>query len=117
MSQVERQLTSALDARRLTSAGAAAGGFLGGPGGHGSPAPGTAGSTAKLAEILWQNLSKVLHQALLGVCPCKRRYVLGGIPYLTPYQFCVSCNKGFLMEMSLMRMHRSVNEGLRDAGA
>lgn len=67
MSQVERQLTSALDARRLTSAGAVAGGFLGGPGGRGSPAPGTAGSTAKLADILWQNLSKVLHLALLGV--------------------------------------------------
>ncbi len=70
VSQVEVQLTSSLDARRLTSAGAAAGGFLGGSGGRGSPAPGTAGSTAKLADILWRNLSKV---ALLSVCPCNER--------------------------------------------
>lgn len=59
VSQVERLISSALDARRLTSAGAAAGGFLGGSGGRGSPAPGVAGSTAKLADILWQNLTKV----------------------------------------------------------
>ncbi|CAL8469379.1 g8920 [Coccomyxa elongata] len=75
VSQVERQLTSALDARRLTSAGAAAGGFLGGPGGRGSPAPGTAGSTAKLAEILWQNLSKALdtlHGAAVAVWHLQR---------------------------------------------
>ncbi|EIE21637.1 hypothetical protein COCSUDRAFT_30131 [Coccomyxa subellipsoidea C-169] len=63
VSQVERLLTNALDARRLTSAGAAAGGFLGGAGGRGSPAPGTAGSTAKLADILWQNLSKAFGDA------------------------------------------------------
>lgn len=66
VSQVERLLSSALDARRLTSAGAAAGGFLGGAGGRGSPAPGTAGSTAKLADILWRNLSKVV--ATLPLC-------------------------------------------------
>jgi hypothetical protein len=60
VSQVDRQLSSALDARRLTSASAATGGFLGGPASARSPAaPGTAGNTAKLADLLWQNLSKV----------------------------------------------------------
>lgn len=61
VSQVDRLLSSALDARRLTSASTAAGGFLsGGPGmARGSPAPGAAASTAKLADMLWQNLGKV----------------------------------------------------------
>ena len=59
MSKVDKLMSNALDARRLTSAGAAAGSFLGArDGGHG-PGPGNVGTTAKLAEILWQNLTEV----------------------------------------------------------
>ena len=59
VSKMEKLVSNALDARRLTSAGAAAGGFLSArDGGHG-PGPGNVGSTAKLAELLWQNLTEV----------------------------------------------------------
>lgn len=59
VSKMDKLVTNAVDARRLTSAGAAAGGFLGPrDGGHG-PSPGNLGSTAKLAELLWQNLTEV----------------------------------------------------------
>ena len=59
VSKMDKLVTNAVDARRLTSAGAAAGGFLGArDGGHG-PSPGNVGSTAKLAELLWQNLTEV----------------------------------------------------------
>ena len=59
VSKMDKVVTNALDARRLTSAGAAAGGFLGArDGGHG-PGPGNVGSIGKLAELLWQNLTEV----------------------------------------------------------
>ena len=81
VSKMDKLVSNALDARRLTSAGAAAGGFLGvRDGGHG-PGPGYVGSTAKLAEILWQSLTEVCktsmpshHQILkfnLSVHVCK----------------------------------------------
>ncbi len=67
VSKMDKLVTNALDARRLTSAGASAGGFLGArDGGHG-PGPGSVGSTAKLAELLWQNLTEVCVPA------CSRR--------------------------------------------
>ena len=59
VSKMERLVTNALDARRLASAGAAAGSFLGGRDGGRGPGPGEVGSAAKLAEILWQSLTEV----------------------------------------------------------
>lgn len=62
VAKMDKLISNALDARRLTSAGAAAGGFLGArEGGHGL-GPGNVGSTAKLAELLWQNLTEASHQ-------------------------------------------------------
>lgn len=69
VSRVDKLMSNALDARRLTSAGAAAGSFLGArDGGHG-PGPGNVGTTAKLAEILWQNLTEVIG---LSMCTPER---------------------------------------------
>ena len=69
VSKMERLVTNALDARRLASAGAAAGSFLGGRDGGRGPGPGEVGSAAKLAEILWQSLTEVRHLAMpQGAC-------------------------------------------------
>lgn len=59
VSKMDKLVSNALDARRLTSAGAAAGGFLGVREGSHGPGPGNVGSTVKLAEILWQSLTEV----------------------------------------------------------
>ena len=64
VSKMERLVTNALDARRLASAGAAAGGFLGSREGGRGPGPGDVSSTVKLAEILWQSLTEVRRLAM-----------------------------------------------------
>ena len=82
MSRVDKLTSNALDARRLTSAGAAAGSFLGArDGGHG-PGPGNVGTTAKLAEILWQNLAEVT-----GLSLCTPERTCHGVrPLHLPFQ-------------------------------
>ena len=82
MSRVDKLTSNALDARRLTSASAAAGSFLGArDGGHG-PGPGNVGTTAKLAEILWQNLTEVT-----GLSLCTPERTCNGVPSLhLPFQ-------------------------------
>ncbi|CAK0784167.1 hypothetical protein CVIRNUC_007370 [Coccomyxa viridis] len=75
VSKMERLVTNALDARRLASAGAAAGSFLGGRDGGRGPGPNEIGSTAKLAEILWQSLTEAfdsLHSAAVAVWHLQR---------------------------------------------
>ena len=107
VSKVERLVTNALDARRLASAGAAAGSFLGGHDGGRGPRPGDVGSTAKLAEILWQSLTEVrrlssrregLHSYLRCICICGCRGAAPGILvfFCAPSRRLTGFLKGYL---------------------
>ena len=93
VSKLERLVTNALDARRLASAGAAAGSFLGGRDGGRGPGPSEVGSTAKLAEILWQSLTEVRHagNAAGSLQSCLHWTCVHGCRGASPNLSCSQC--------------------------